>query len=402
MGIKCPSCGQAELKELVPGVNSCPKCRKIFRGEIKEQAKKEEVSQEGIQDGKFFMDNTTLNPKWEICDSGITIHRERNKRWFAVLLCHSPDFPKIKYIRLSWWKKSMNLHAGMIKIQDYQVLDNFIIALERFDALFDETFNPKNGNEISFSPIPARKILSEQDIKIFDIDKRLCPKCKWKMTKSRNSRYYECVRCGEIIVLFQGEPIVDIPPDTLPLSFSTNYPVNYYLPGYGITVKQGMADWKAILTIYAKENPEKKWLRFYWWQRDLQNYMMSQYSMGASQGLKWDMKKGVQSPNIYEKNQIRPLIEALKTMKQEWAKIKGLEYKEIDFIEGKELSEEERSRIKKTVLLQQIPSKKSLKTDMINWILEIQPQGNYTANILSKKLKTELYEIIQNIRKEEQ
>ncbi len=398
----CPSCGKAELKELVPGINTCPNCRKIFRGKIPEPEKKEERKDEGLQDGKYFMDNTTLNPKWEVADCGITIHREPNKRWFAVLLCHPPDFPNMKYIRLSWWKKSINTHAGMFKIQDFDVVDNVIIALERFDALFDDTFNPKDNTSLSFKPIDEREILSEQEIELFDMTKRKCPKCGWKMDRSRNKRYYECTRCGEIIIIYQETPIVDILPETLPLSFSTNYPVNYYLPGHGITVKQGMADWKAILTIYAKENPEKRWLRFYWWQRNLQDYMSSQYSLGGSRGLKWDTKKGVQSPNIYDISLIRPLIDAIKQLKKEWAKLKGKPYKEITYKEGVELTPEQKFGLKKRVLLSKIPTKKTLKKDIAQWIVDIQPDKNYNVSGLVKNVKPDLLTLVEKIVQEVQ
>ena len=186
----CPSCGKAELQELVPGVSTCPSCRKIFRGAVKKEEKVKETQKTDLQPGKFFMKNTALNPKWEICDCGITVDRQPNKSWIAVLLCHPPDFPMMKYIRISWWKKSINVHAGMFKIQDYKTIDNVIIALERFDTLFDDMFTPKDGKEIPFSPIPQRQLAAQSEIDIFDMDKKICPNCKWKMKRSQNRRYF--------------------------------------------------------------------------------------------------------------------------------------------------------------------------------------------------------------------
>lgn len=331
MGDICPACGKAELIDLIPGVQTCPNCKKMFKGKVTEE-KEKKPSEGEIIDGDFFMKNTSLNPKWEIAEKGITVYREKNKSWMAVLLCHSPSFESVKYIRLSWWKKSINTHAGMFKIQDIDVLENTIIALKRFDALFDENFNPKKNLVINYNPIPERSD-SSLSIPTFDESKRLCPKCGRKMSRSQNKRFYECERCGEIVIIEEGKPIFDLPAKNLPLSFSTNFPVNFYLPDYGISVKIGMGDWKAILIIHAKENPEKKWLRFYWWTRNLQDYMMSQYSLGSGQGLRWETKKGVMSPNIYEKSQLRPLIKALEVMRKEWMALKKLEFTEISYTE---------------------------------------------------------------------
>lgn len=331
MGEQCPACGKAELIELIPGVRTCPSCKKMFRGPTPETETPKIVEGE-ILEGEYFMKNTSLNAKWEIADKGITIYRERNKWWMAVLLCHSPSFENIKYVRLSWWKKSINAHAGMFKIQDMDVLENTIIALKRIDALFDDTFNPKPGVTISYDPIPERKDI-EQEFPTFDESKRRCPKCNWKMNRSKNKRYFECERCGEVVVMEEGKPIYDLPSKTMPLAFSSNYPINYYLPDYGISLKIGMADWKAVVIIHAKENPEKKWLRFYWWTRYLQKYMTAEYSLGSGQGLRWETKKGVMSPNLYEKSQIPPLITALETMRKEWAKAKGIEIQDIEFEE---------------------------------------------------------------------
>jgi hypothetical protein len=140
------------------------------------------------------------------------------------------------------------------------------------------------------------------------------------MKLSKNHRYYECERCGDIVVVLDGKPIIDYPTAKLPMTLTSNFPVNFYLPYYGITVKQLMGEWKAIVIVYAKENPEKKWLRFYWWNRDLQNYMMSEYSMGANQAAKWEPRKGTLSPNLYEKQHIKPLIAALRKLGKEWTR----------------------------------------------------------------------------------
>ena len=85
-----------------------------------------------------------------------------------------------------------------------------------------------------------------------------------------------------MVVLEDGNPIFDIPTELLPLDYSGNFPVNYYLPEIGITYKWLMAEWKAIVIIYAKENPDKRWLRFYWWVRNLQDYISSDYIMSGN------------------------------------------------------------------------------------------------------------------------
>ena len=115
-------------------------------------------------------------------------------------------------------------------------------------------------------------------------------------------------------------------------TYSSNFPINYYLPKVGVTTKLSMGIWKAIVIIYAKENPDKKWLRFYWWRRDLQTFMMSKYQMGAAQGLKWETRKGVLSPNIYEKETIRPLIDGIKKMKDLWAESRPKVDEDADFL----------------------------------------------------------------------
>ena len=332
MADKCSACNQGELVELVPGVLQCNNCRKVFKGGDIPTEEKKKVEEHGVLDGDWWMDNTTLSKKWEIADSGITVAREKNKWWMAVLLCHMPSFSDFKYIRISWWKKSINKHSGMIQIKSLEECENFIQALKRIDEYFDENFTLVK--KMTFEPAPGRKELEENEI--FDMKKRLCPNCGNKMTKKRTARYFECIRCGEIILIQEEQPLFNVPDEKLPLSFSTNYPVNYYLPDYGITTKIHMADWKAILIIHSKDNPDKKWLRFYWWNRDLQSYMQGGYGMGADRGLKWEAKKGVFSPNLYEKEHIPLMIEALETMQKEWA-----EFDKVDLVELKKKCNEQ-------------------------------------------------------------
>jgi ribosomal protein L37AE/L43A len=309
MGEICPACNKGELKELVAGIRQCSVCKKIIKTTV--ESPKEEKKEAEFIDGETFMAETALNAKYEIADKGITVEKEPNKTWLAVLMCHTPSFPNTKYLRISWWKKSINEHAGMFKIDDIDELDNTLIALERLEAEFDDNFDPiKNINP---DPLPERQ--NYVNVSLFDEKTKLCPNCKSKMKISKNHRFYECEPCGEIIVLEEGHPIYNMPSTHLPLSFSSNFPVNFYLPSYGITVKLLMAEWKAIIIVYAKENPEKKWLRFYWWQRDLQNYMLSEFTFGVGKDLKWEPKKGALSPNIYEKRLVRPLIDALKKMR---------------------------------------------------------------------------------------
>ncbi|MHA1294244.1 MAG: hypothetical protein ACTSQJ_16445, partial [Promethearchaeota archaeon] len=64
--------------------------------------------------------------------------------------------------------------------------------------------------------------------------------------------------------------------------------------------------------------PNKKWLRFYWWIRDLQNIIKYGYrEMGEGIQMGWKLQKGVSSPNIYDKKLIKPLIKALKKVAKE-------------------------------------------------------------------------------------
>ncbi|MFW9948765.1 MAG: hypothetical protein ACFFKA_01400, partial [Candidatus Thorarchaeota archaeon] len=120
--------------------------------------------------------------------------------------------------------------------------------------------------------------------------------------------------CGEIVILEgYNQPIFNIPPRELDMNFHANFPINFYLPVSGITVKWLMGEWKALVVIYSPDNPDKKWLRFYWWVRDLSNILKhGQREMGENVQMGWKAQKGISSPNIYDKKTIKPLIEALK------------------------------------------------------------------------------------------
>lgn len=309
--MRCPDC-DIELVPLVEGILQCPKCKKIIKKKKTEKEQKAEV-EEKFKSGEWWQKHTAINPKWEIAEKG-TIIDKTSRRMIAAVICHSPLLPSEKYIRLSWFKKSVNLHKGMMQITDAQELSNLIESLEKIDREFDENFNrieTRDRDEI------MEEIKAEEDDTVDDLlefDGKHCPKCGEKMKKSRNKKYLSCIICGEMVVLEDGNPIYDIPTEKLPLSYSGNFPVNYYMPAIGITTKWLMAEWKAIVIIYAKENPEKRWLRFYWWRRNLQEYIKSDYRMDASSAsaLGWSARPGAGSTNIYDKALIRPIIDALK------------------------------------------------------------------------------------------
>ena len=121
-------------------------------------------------------------------------------------------------------------------------------------------------------------------------------------------------------VILEGynQPIFNISSSKLDLSFQTNFPINYYLPVSGITVKWLMGEWKALAVIHDKDNPNKRWLRFYWWMRDLSNLLKyGQREVGEGTQMGWKSQRGIASPNIYDKKLVPPLIKALKRIKQE-------------------------------------------------------------------------------------
>ena len=138
-----------------------------------------------------------------------------------------------------------------------------------------------------------------------------------KMDKLKS--HYECQHCGEIVILEgYNQPIFNIAASDLELYFTGDFPLNFYMPVSGITVKWLMGEWKALVIIYSKDNPNKKWLRFYWWSRDLQNIMKyGQREMGEGTQMGWKAQRGVASPNLYEKKHLKPLINALRNIARE-------------------------------------------------------------------------------------
>ena len=127
------------MEPLVAGIFQCPQCKKIIKEVDKgaETEEKKEIEEGRFQDGEYFHNNVSLNKQYEICEKGITLNKTPN-RWFGVLICHSPYFTSEKYVRLSWWKKSLYQHSGMFKIYDSEVLKNIIKSLEKIDKNFDD------------------------------------------------------------------------------------------------------------------------------------------------------------------------------------------------------------------------------------------------------------------------
>jgi len=300
------------MQPLVEGIYQCPNCKKIIKQKDKEtEAQEKKLIEEGaFQDGEYFHKNASLNKKYEICEKGITITKTDN-RMFAVLICHSAYLKDEKYVRLSWWKNYQ--HAGMFKIYDKYVLTNMILALEKIDESFDDLWSWKGryGKKEPKTQEDLEKEKSLDIIKYRILENKTCPKCQKKMDKMKS--HYECQHCGEIVILEgYNQPIFNIPPEDLDLRFHANFPINFYLPVSGITLKWLMGEWKALAVIYSKDNPNKKWLRFYWWVRDLSNILkFGQREMGNGTQMGWKAQKGISSPNIYDKKLIRPLINAL-------------------------------------------------------------------------------------------
>ncbi|MBN2155052.1 MAG: hypothetical protein JW776_03320 [Candidatus Lokiarchaeota archaeon] len=308
--MKCPNCN-TELRLLVPGIFECPNCKTIIKEKIEEEEKPEELS---ITSGDWFMRNTKLNSKYEICEQGIIVH-QTPKDMIAILICHSPDFPNSNYIRLSWFREKARIHWGMIKIREKSVLKNTIQALERIDKNFDSDFEWVNKEEDAMD-----NNLSDEELLIYTFTDRKCPQCG--KTLKKRKKFYECENqmCGELFVIVNGRPLYNSPSEKLPLRFVKNLPINFYLPVAGITTKMFVGDWKAIAVIYKESNPDRKWLRFYWWVRDLQPYLESQLTIDieANKSLSWSSRKGVKSPNIYDKRIIRPFIAGLKKIETVW------------------------------------------------------------------------------------
>jgi len=318
--MKCPACN-VDMDPLVAGIFQCPQCKKIVK-EKREEAEEDEVKKQkegDFQDGEYFHNNAGgLNKQYEIAEKGITITKTES-RWLAVLICQNAYLKSERYVRLSWWTKSYYGHGGMIKIHEKEVLKNLIIALEKIDESFDD-FWGWHGKFGKKGPKTEEQKLKEKNLEIIKyriIENKTCPNCQKKMDKEKF--HYECPHCGEIVIMEgYNQPIFDRKSSDLDLDFQANYPINFYLPVSGITIKWLMGEWKALVVIYSKDNPNKKWLRFYWWSRDLKNIMKyGQRDMGAGAQMGWSLQKGVSSPNIYDKKELKPLIEALKKIAKE-------------------------------------------------------------------------------------
>ncbi|MHA1913843.1 MAG: hypothetical protein ACW986_00565 [Promethearchaeota archaeon] len=310
--VGCPVCN-IKMEPLVAGIFQCPQCRKIVKQIDKETEAQEKlhVKEGEVQDGEYFHTRVSLNKKFEICEKGIIINK-KDTLLFAVLLCHSAYLKEEKYVRLSWWKNSQ--HAGMFKIYDKHVLNNVISSLEKFAESFDELWG-WSGKFGSQTPKTNEELEKEKNLDIIKyriIENKTCPKCGKKMDKKKS--HYECQHCGEIVILEgYNQPIFNIMPSDLDLRFHGNFPINFYLPVSGITVKWLMGEWKALVVIYSKDNPNKKWLRFYWWVRDLTNILKyGQREMGENSQMGWKTQKGISSPNIHDKKLIKPILSALR------------------------------------------------------------------------------------------
>lgn len=305
---KCPSCGFEDLVTLVQGIKKCPKCNKIIKV-ASEYAEKQEEKQDVSDrvDGEYLQKHTALNDQYEIAEFGYTAFKT-DDYWVAIVVAHSPDFPNSSYIRLSWWKGSTNQHYGMMKINNRAIANNLLKALKKIDEDFNDEFDLQK--EIT------RSRQSVEYTNEFNMKKQLCLNCGTKMKKMK--RYYECPKCGDLVILEDGTPITDIDPTKLTLDYESNFPVNYYLPYLGITINWLMAEWTAVVIIYAKENPRKKWLRFYTWTRNLQMVLGDSPTINISSAFRWEARKGIGSPNIFTKDELRKLIGALEKTMQEW------------------------------------------------------------------------------------
>jgi len=314
MKMRCPAC-DIPMEPLVAGIFQCPQCNKIIKEKMDNDEGKDQdkIKKLDFQDGEYFYRNASLNKNYEICEKGITIIKSP-KRWLAALICYAPHLKTSKYIRLSWWKKEVYQHGGFFKITNSDVLKNVIIALDKINASFDEFWSWKGSFEENSKN--NDNVFEDEKLKILKyriIENLTCPNCNKKLINRKS--HYECVHCGEII-LINGykDPIFDINPKNLSLKFTTNLPVNFYLVNTGITVNWLMAEWKAIAVIYSNDNPNKKWLRFYTWERDVQSLL--KYGRSGAQ-MTWNAKRGSGSPNIYDKKTLKLLIEDLKKIANE-------------------------------------------------------------------------------------
>ena len=301
------------MEPLVAGIFQCPQCKKIIKQKDKEAEvdEKKEMEKGGFLNGEYFHKQASLNKNYEVAEKGIIINKTET-RLFAVMICHSAYLKDEKYVRLSWWKNYQ--HAGMFKVYDKYILNNLILALDKFDNSFDDIWNwsGKYGKQAPKTNEELEKDKNLEIIKYRIIENRTCPKCQKKMDKMKS--HYECQHCGEIVILEgYNQPIFNIAHEDLDLRFQGNFPINFYLPVSGITVKWLMGEWKALAVIYSKDNPNKKWLRFYWWVRDLSNILKyGQREIGEGTQMGWKAQRGISSPNIYDKKLIRPLIKALR------------------------------------------------------------------------------------------
>lgn len=306
------------MEPLVAGIFQCPQCRKIIKPKDKVTELEEEKAIEhgDFQDGEYYHKNASLNKQYEICEKGITISKT-DSRMFATLICHSAYLKDEKYVRLSWWKTYQ--HAGMFKIYDKEVLINVIKALESVDNSFDDMWGwiGTYGKQEPKTEAELEKKKHLDIIKYRILENRTCPKCQKKMDKKKS--HYECQHCGEIVILEgYNQPIFNIPTSELDLRFHANLPINFYIPLSGITVKWLMGEWKALAVIYSQDNPNKRWLRFYWWARDLSKILkFGQREMGEGTQLGWKAQRGVSSPNLYDRKLVKPLINALKKISVE-------------------------------------------------------------------------------------
>ncbi|MHA1107073.1 MAG: hypothetical protein ACTSPN_15365 [Promethearchaeota archaeon] len=315
--MKCPAC-DIEMELLIEGIFQCSSCKKIIKAK---SADDEEVRKEDSQigrmiDGEWFHQNLSLNKDYEIAESGILINKTET-RVLAALICHSALLKSERYVRISWWKTYQ--HAGMLKIYDNQVLNNLIKSLEKFDDSFDELWNWK-GSFDKKDPETEDDLEKKKKLDIIKyriLENKTCPNCQKKMEKHKS--HYICQHCSEIVIL-EGfnQPIFNIDSKDLDLRFHSNFPINFYLPTSGITIKWLVGEWKAIVVIYSNNNPNKRWLRFYWWTRDFSKLIKyGQREMAEGTQMGWKAQRGVSSPNIYDKKIIRPLINALKKISDE-------------------------------------------------------------------------------------
>lgn len=310
--MKCPAC-EVKMEKLVEGIFQCPKCKKIIKEEAPEEKKEEKKKKIGtLQDGEYFHNNFSINQKYEIVESGILINKTKS-RAFGVLLCHNAYMESERYIRLSWWKKSFYRHAGMMKIHEEGVMQNLVDSLRKIDENFDDFWGFK-GKFRENTEQTEEDILRERKLDLIKyriIENRTCPNCQKRMDK--NKTHYECPHCGEIVILEgHNQPVFNINASDLKLNFQQSFPINFYLPIAGITIKVLMAEWKAVVVIYSKDNPNKKWLRFYWWTRDLKNYIKHGHQkIGDGATLGWEAKKGSGTTNMYKRELVKPLLKAL-------------------------------------------------------------------------------------------